>query len=82
MRGLRGIAVGALSLIALQTLVRPGSAGRVAGLFRVPGQIARRFIDPTVPAIPRRAEDSPALPNPFQLATPLVGTFATQGGAE
>lgn len=50
--GIRGVLAGALTLIALQTLVQAPAAGRVAGLFQVPGQIARRFIDPSIPAIP------------------------------
>lgn len=50
--GLRGVLAGALVLIALQTLVQSSAAGRVAGLLGVPGQIARRIVDPTVAAIP------------------------------
>lgn len=52
--GLRGVLTGALALVALHTLVQPGASGRVAGLFGVPAQLARRWLDPTVPAIPER----------------------------
>lgn len=50
--GIRGVLAGALTLIALEVVVQTPAAGRVAGLFAVPGQIARRFLDPTIPAIP------------------------------
>lgn len=54
--GLRGVLSGALALVLLQVLVTSGG-GRVAGLFRVPAQIAERFLNPSLPAIPeRRAE--------------------------
>lgn len=60
--GVRGVLTGALGLVALQTLVQPGASGRVAGLFGVPARVARRFLDPTIPAIPdRRGDDEGSL---------------------
>jgi hypothetical protein len=49
MRGWRGIAAGALALIALQTLVRDGASGRVAGLAGYPARAAKKFLDPNEP---------------------------------
>lgn len=79
--GIRGLAVGALALVALHTLVSTGASARVGGLLRVPGQIARRFLDPTIPAIPERPSTStPAsgsapsstrrYPDPFRTGAP------------
>lgn len=82
---MRGILAGALALVALHTLVSSGST-RIAPLFRVPGRVAVRFLDPTVPAIPdRRPDDEAGLraglgettgagrrryPDPFQIGGP------------
>lgn len=88
--GIRGVLTGALALVALHTLVAPGASGRIAGLFSVPAAVARRFIDPTIPAIPDRRGDEPAglsqglgertptrrYPNPFQTGAPSTA----QGG--
>lgn len=52
--GVRGVLVGALTLIVLQALVSSPNAGKLADLFRVPGNVALRFLDPTIPAIPQR----------------------------
>jgi hypothetical protein len=50
-RGLRGVLAGALALIALQTVVQPEASGRVAGIFGLAANMARRFLDPAVPAL-------------------------------
>ncbi len=80
--GIRGLLTGSLVLVALHTLVATGASGRVAGLLRVPGRIAVRFLDPTVPAIPERAAaggEAPAAqarpstaryPDPFRTGAP------------
>lgn len=47
----RSVVLGAIGLVALWALVQDGAAERVAGLARIPANVARRIIDPTVPAI-------------------------------
>lgn len=49
--GWRGFLVGALALIALETIVQPTAAGRVGGLFTTVANGAKKFLDPAVPAI-------------------------------
>lgn len=82
--GLRGLLSGALALVFLQVVVQPDASGRLAGLLGVPAAIARRFIDPTIPAIPDRRppdRDQPQperrYPDPF---TPRPAGAPTQGG--
>ncbi len=82
--GLRGVLVGALALVALQTAVQPGASGRLASLFGVPAAVARRFIDPTVPAIPDRrakpsksSKSSATIPGPFQTGAPIAAMTST-----
>jgi hypothetical protein len=51
MRGLPGFLGGGLALIALQTVVaNEGAAERFGGLFDLAGELARRIVDPSVPA--------------------------------
>jgi hypothetical protein len=48
----RGFLTGGLVLIALGRILPDADApGRVARLMRVPAELARRFLDPNVPAI-------------------------------
>jgi len=56
--GWKGIGLGALGLLALETLVQEEASTRVGALFAAPGRVARRFLDPTVPAIPDRRSSS------------------------
>lgn len=53
--GWRGVAAGALALAALETLLQPAAAGRAGSLFSLPGDWAHRFLDPTVPALHKKA---------------------------
>lgn len=49
----RGVLMGALTLVALQVFVSNSAAyGSVGGMFDWAASAARRFLDPTVPAIP------------------------------
>lgn len=68
--GIRGVLAGALALVTLQLLLQPFASNRIGGLAKVPGDIARRFIDPTIPAIPDRrgGEEGPNLRSPKQAA--------------
>jgi hypothetical protein len=51
MRGVRGFLGAGLALIALQTVVaNPPAQNRLAGLADLAGQLARRLVDPAVPA--------------------------------
>lgn len=52
MNGWRGLLGGALALIALQALVQPTASDRVGGLVGWSTGLVRKFMDPTVPAIP------------------------------
>jgi hypothetical protein len=54
----RGIASGALALVALQVVVSSNQTGRIAQLLALPAAWARRLIDPTVPGIPARGSTS------------------------
>lgn len=69
--GWRGMAVGALSLIALYALVQPQAAGRVSGLPDMAARAVRAFLDPTIPTIgdPSVAPAPPA-PAPPASAAP------------
>lgn len=52
MRGWRSVAVGALTLLVLQTVVATNEGpGRVAGFMGDLSRFAARLVDPTVPAI-------------------------------
>jgi hypothetical protein len=83
MRGLRGLLTGALALIALETLTRNNASKRVSGLFTLPGAWAKRFLDPTVPAIPDRDRAERSGSGPSGLRTGLSGRQAasTSGGS-
>lgn len=55
-RGLRGFAVGVLSLTFLEVLVTSSNAsGAVGGALTTVAGLAQRALDPTVAAIPNRA---------------------------
>lgn len=67
MRGLSGFLGGGLALIALQTVVaNEGAAQRAGGLFDLAGELARRVVDPTVPAFGAAplSQPKPADPKP------------------
>lgn len=69
MNGWRGLAAGALTLVALQRLVNAASdsasgAHRVAGLLQLPVTWAQRFMDPTIPALHKKASATPAKTTP------------------
>lgn len=61
--GWRGVAAGALALVALETLVQPDAAGRISGLFALPGSWAQKFLDPSVPAFHTSNKASSATPS-------------------
>ena len=81
--GIRGVLAGALTLIALEVVVQTPAAGRVAGLFAVPGQIARRFLDPSIPAIPdlRKKTGQAVGAAVFGAGAELANRFAGRAGA-
>jgi hypothetical protein len=49
--GWKGIATGALALIALETVLQPKASGQLSGLLSLPAAWANRFLDPSVPAL-------------------------------
>lgn len=53
MSGLRGLAVGVVGLSFLEFVVsNDQAAGRIGGLFTVPGAVLGHWLDPTVPLVP------------------------------
>ncbi len=53
--GWKGIATGALGLVALETVLQPMAAGRLGALVQLPAAWANRFLDPSVPALHKGA---------------------------
>jgi hypothetical protein len=66
----RGIISGSIALIVLQVLLSSPQTGRLAGLFAIPADLARRLIDPDIPAIPNLA--GAATPAAAVVSTPLL----------
>ena len=62
--GWRGVAAGALALVALETLVQPEAAGKVGGLFALPGKWASNFLDPSIPTFHVGAKTKAATTSP------------------
>lgn len=56
----KSILVGALGLALLETVLTASSAqqGQLGSLLQVPGDWARKFMDPTVPLIPNYAHST------------------------
>jgi len=49
--GWKGMATGALGLVALETVLQPQASGRLGNLLALPAGWANRFLDPAVPAL-------------------------------
>jgi hypothetical protein len=47
--GWRGVASGALALVALELVVQPHASSMLGGLFAVPARFAESFLSPNVP---------------------------------
>ncbi len=57
--GWKGMATGALALIALETVLQPKASGQLSGLLALPADWANRFLDPSVPALHKGAAPAP-----------------------
>lgn len=57
MRGWRGVLGGILALTALEVVVTTPYADRLGAFLTWPAAAARRFLDPSVPAIPDRSHN-------------------------
>lgn len=81
MYGWRGILTGALALIVLQVGISGQGPKSVGGVFDFANALARRFIDPTVPAIGARAQAAKAPPQGkvYPFGPPSSGTGAGGG---
>ncbi len=53
--GWKGMATGALALVALETVLQPQASGRLGNLLALPAAWANRFLDPSVPALHKGA---------------------------
>lgn len=71
--GWRGMAVGALSLIALYALVQPRAAGRVSGLPDMAAKAVTAFLDPHTPTIGDPGTD----PTPPQAQAPAASSSSS-----
>lgn len=76
--GWRGMATGALSLVALELLVQPGASGRVSGLFGLPASWAAKFLDPTVPTFHTSGSGSGSAAPPPPIQYPYAATHPDQ----
>ncbi len=72
--GWKGIATGALALLALETVLQPQASGRLGDLLALPARWANRFLDPSVPALHKGT--APAAPGH---PTGAVGDFPAPG---
>lgn len=83
MYGWRGLLTGALALIVVSVVVTPEGSTRVGGAFDAITGIARRFLDPTVPAIPERTEAPTVVPGGAGLGAVgnIVGGIVAGGGS-
>jgi hypothetical protein len=77
-RGLRGLLTGAIALIALEVLTSERGSRYTSGLLKTPGNWAKRFLDPTVPAI-KDPNERPQRPGSG--GGPLAGGFLSRQGA-
>jgi len=58
--GWKGMATGALGLVALETVLQPQASGRLGNLLALPAAWANRFLDPSVPALHKGARPAAA----------------------
>ena len=69
----RWVFTGALTLIALDLFTQNRAAGAAAGITGSIATIARRFMDPTVPAFPERSKSLERTDTSTRYPAPNIG---------